>query len=207
MEYQKKLALGEVELETDMYGCDEKIVTRNGTVMTISNAAADIVPSFMTKNVTLDSPTDNNINDNECGVKRLRRRRSKGSAGYRKRKSKNLGTQTKQPPLLKGAKMIDKRTAAGKRALTATATLSRRELAARAAMSRLGAATTYSVTEHEATMAAAKNDSTDVNETVFSDDSSDESDDEYIIQPHQRSCACRSCDWDRLLFVPKSIIK
>jgi hypothetical protein len=205
MEYREKLALGEVDLETDTYGCEAKVVARNGNVMSIYEAAADIVPSFMTKNVATVPPTDNNIVDeNDCGVKRLRRRRMKGSAGYRKRKSK---TQTKQPPLLKGAKMIDKRTAAGKRLLTESTTLSRRELAARAAMARVGA-TTVSVTDHTTTMAEAndKHCITNVNDE-FSEDSSNESEDEYIIQPHHNSCACRSCDWDRLLFVPKTNTK
>ena len=87
LEYREKLALGEVDLENDMYGCDAKVVTKNGNVMPIFEAAADIVPSFMQGNGTTVSSPDNNIVDDECGVKRLRRRRMKGCAGYRKRKS------------------------------------------------------------------------------------------------------------------------
>ena len=205
-EYHEKLVLGEVALETDMYGCDAKVVTKNGNVMAIFEAAADIVPTFMSKNLAISS-TDNSFVDDECGVKRLRHRRRKGSAGYRKRKSKNQGTQTKQPPLLKGAKLIDKRTAAGKRLLTESATLSRRDLAARAAMARVGVIVASDATEQTVTTTEANNrNHTNTNEGS-SDDSSNDSDDEYTIQPHQSSCACRSCDWDRLLFVPEANLK
>ena len=102
-EYREKLALGEVDLETDMYGCDAKVVTRNGMVITVAEAAVDIVPKFQTKTVVTIASTD--FLDEECGVKRSRRRRMKG---YRKRTLiNNIGMQTttKPPPLRKGAKM------------------------------------------------------------------------------------------------------
>ena len=199
LEYREKLQLGEVDLETDMYGCDAKVVAKNGHVMTIAEAAADIVPSFREKTIT--STNDHNFVEDECGVKRLRRRRMKG-----KRKSKIRQTDTKQPPLLKGAKMIDKRTVTGKRLLTESATFSRRELAARAAMARFNA-TNGLEPEQNVVIAPANHTETTMNaDNACSDDSSnncsDDDDDDYIIQPHQNSCSCRSCDWDRLLFLP-----
>jgi hypothetical protein len=208
-EYREKLALGEVDLETDLYGCDAKIVTRDGNVTTIAEAAADIVPTFMTKTIVTTSPIDNHVADEEYGVKRSRRRRMRGSGGYRKRTSKHSnknGTQTtKPPPLRKGAKMIDKRTVTGKRLLTESVTFTSRELAARAAMARFSAtgSTSAEMLEHTATTTEANH--LDGSYDVFggcSDDSSNENDDDYIIQPHQGNCACRSCDWDRLLFMP-----
>ncbi len=195
-EYREKLQLGEVDLETDMYGCDANVVAKNGNVMTIAEAAADIVPSFRKKTAT--STNDPSFVEDECGVKRLRRRRMKG-----KRKPKNRANPTKQPPLLKGAKMIDKRTVTGKRLLTESATLSQRELAARAAMARFNA-TNGVETEQSVVVAQANNTETTTNadDGCSDDSSSNDSDDDYIIQPHQNSCSCRSCDWDRILFMP-----
>lgn len=208
-EYREKLALGEVDLETDLYGCDAKVVTRNGNVMTVAEAAADIVPTFMTKTVTTVTPTDNILADDECGVKRFRRRRRKGSTGYRKRTSMNNNTRTqttKPPPLRKGAKMIDKRTVTGKRILTESVTLSRRELAARAAIARFSTTASASTKIEHIVAATPEENRFDENnnsaDAICSDDSSNENEDEYSIQSHQRTCTCRSCDWDRLLFMP-----
>ena len=52
-----------------------------------------------------------------------------------------LEKQQKRRPLLKGAKMIDKRTKVGKAAMAERASLSARELAARAALARFGGIT------------------------------------------------------------------
>jgi hypothetical protein len=210
-EYREKLALGEVDLETDLYGCDSKFVTSTGDVMTIADAARDIVPTFMQKYVV--TSVDDNFVDDECGVKRKRRRRYLGSTRQRKRvASWQTGGKTikdKQPPLRKGTKMIDKRTVAGKQLLMESATLSRRDLAARAALARFSTTSTVSDSIETKNNSKKKDYSMENNNaTIDSDDDdskeSDEDDDDYgsIIRPHLDNCLCRSCDWDRLLFMP-----
>jgi hypothetical protein len=204
-EYREKLELGEVDLETDMYGCDAKFVTSTGDVMTIADAARDIVPTFMQQTVNRIVSTDDTFRDDECGVKRKRRRRKQGTSRRNKQMSSStaITKKEKQPPLRQGVKMIDKRTIEGKRLLTESATLSRRELAARAALARFGNTAGASNVSVEPSINSNNNeDCMENNDLSGSEGFMESDDDDSIVQPHQDNCVCRSCDWDKLLFMP-----
>lgn len=247
-EYRAKLAGGDVALETDTYGCDGAFVTENGDVTTIAYAARDIIvsTSIDQHGRAADAPSITNHNDDapaavladgDCGVKKRTRRRrrragaaatgrSSGGTAKKRSASKAMGmaaaaVNEKRRPLLKGAKMIDKRTVQGKKAVAETASLSARELAARAALARssqnnnsnrssdvaVGTLREKETMHVESASAGKSREDTDddVDEDSNSagdDNSGDEDEEDEIIQPHKRECACRSCDWDRRLFLP-----
>jgi hypothetical protein len=206
-EYRSKLLQGEIDLENDMYGCDSTIVTKNGDVMAIAEAASDVVPHFLNQSIaeatSVPHTSDDNFSDNDCGVKRLRRRRAKKFGDKKRKRSTFIGVKgnsVRQPPLLKGAKMIDKRTLAGKQILAASVSLLPRELAARAALARTAA---NDPSQPVGAANVSKDTSNNVQiydyQTKFND--SDESDDDdCVIRAHEESCTCRCCDWDRLFF-------
>ena len=133
----------------------------------------------------------------------------------------------KKRPLLKGDKMIDKRTKVGKAALAASQNMKPRELAAKAALARFGRgsegessrsrptdtstataappAVTFtdgicierSSDDEEGLVVAAKKKKGSRN-----DDSNHSDEDDDSIAPHSQGCGCRSCDWSKLFFVP-----
>jgi len=157
-EYAAKLANGEVAAETDSYGCREAFVSQSGQVTTVETSAEQ----FLNAGSGGDSNNDELSLDGgkDCGARvgrgrRGRRCRGNGAGAGRKRQRRpsngRTGTatkavgikaaeqqQAKRRPLLKGAKMIDKRTSAGKMAMAARTALAPRELAARAALQRFG---------------------------------------------------------------------
>ena len=128
------------------------------------------------------------------------KRKSNLSAGY----TSNVPNKEKRQPLLKGSKMIDKRTKVGKSTMAERENVSARELAARAALARFGNAVEASTT----TSSKAKrnnNLSDDIkgdDSGDLSDGSSDEEDEEgginERINKHSTGCGCRSCDWSKL---------
>jgi hypothetical protein len=239
-QYRTKLQQGEVSKETDTYGCNEAFVTATGEVTTVALAARDIVAIDHTNSSdTSPSPA---LADSDCGVKKRRRRRRGGNntggggGGKKRTHVKAMGikaavTNEKRRPLLKGAKMIDKRTVQGKRAAAEAASLSARELAARAALARFGQSSSSTITTTSTVASAVgkeggngesatSNTSVTVSKTyddgncnseskdedsssTNDDDSGDEEEeDDEIIHPHVQGCVCRSCDWDRILFLP-----
>jgi hypothetical protein len=149
VEYQTRLTDGEVECETDMYGCDANYINSAGEVASVAASASDIVgTNRVFKNLNL---LDKVGSEGDCGSsKRRRRRQKRGGGGARKKGGAHNSGYTsnipKKRPLLKGSKMVDKRTKVGKAALIKRDNLSVRELAAKAALARFGnAPTTTSV--------------------------------------------------------------
>lgn len=231
-EYRTKLASGEVDRETDAYGCNETFVTASGEVTTIGMAARDIVNTVDSAKTITNNSEDTSttplllVDSSDCGVQKRRkgrRRQRRGGGGGQKRSHVTaLGMHAalaneKRRPLLKGVKMIDKRTIQGKKSAAETVSLSARELAARAALARLGqnpplAATAEIVWKTTETDFAArtfvgrnaehKNDSHDEEDESNFEDSSGVEEENETIRSHVQECACRSCEWDRMLFIP-----
>ena len=143
---------GEVDLETDAYGCDGTTVSPSGEVMSIEDSAADFVgdgdSGARDANVASTQDEGKQGEKELCGVskkrnRRWRRRRNNGagrrpSAAVAGRRNLNGGGGRRRHPLLKGAKMIDGRSRAGKAAKALKESLTPRELAARAALARFG---------------------------------------------------------------------
>ena len=123
--------------------------------------------------------------EGECGARKGRRRRWRGGGnrGGSKGYTSNVPKKEKRRPLLKGSKMIDKRTKTGKASMAERENLSARELAARAALARFGDAGKGSSEKEEA------------DEIVLS---SDEDDGDEPIEDHKLGCGCRSCNWGRM---------
>ena len=180
-QYKDLLQSGQVDLETDDYGCKDMVVTAQGELKTIAEAAKDTIES---------SPLALTVTEGECGAKKRRRRRR-----YRGRNNNNnsaggshsKGYQSNVPrrrPLLKGAKMVDGRTKVAKQAKLEQEKVTPRELAARAALARLG----YQQQQKE------NEDSSSCSEQSLSSD-----EDENDIVPHNLcQCGCRSCLWERM---------
>lgn len=192
-EYQSKLKNGEVDLETDDYGCSKSFISAGGEVGTIQEAASEEL-------IELGAvESDENEAADQCGASKRRRRRGRQRGVGKKRSSSGMamGTvalqkQQKRRPLLKGARMIDKRTKDGKAAMVARETMSASELAANAALERFGG---------NSKMVTASKQEIASKEEIDSS-SEDESDNDIVA--HAGGCACRSCDWDKMLFVPKN---
>jgi hypothetical protein len=206
-EYRQKLASGEVAKETDDYGCQQTFVNEAGDVSTVQNAANQYWGI---------GAGDDNANDfslaegKECGVRKGRRRPRRYGRGTKRSRSaaiKTAGIKATQPqqehekrrPLLKGAKMIDKRTKAGKEAMATQRNLTPRELAARAALQRFGG----KIDEEHGKSTAKKNSDGDDSLRNDDDDDDDDESEEELIDDHKLGCTCRCCEWDNMLFVPQ----
>lgn len=185
-QYVEKLQNGEVALETDDYGCNETVVTAQGEVKTIQEAARDTMdtssPLLLTGSQTME-PGD-------CGAKkrrRWRRRRGGGRGNYRGYSKGYQSNVPKRRPLLKGAKMIDGRTKFAKEAKRLQEKLSPQELAARAALARLGQ-----------NPQAQDGDSDESSSSNSEGGESDDDEEAYNVAPHHAQCGCRSCLWERM---------
>ena len=190
-EYRTKLAAGEVDLEKDDYGCDGQYISKSGELASVSASASDIFGASGDSGLDLLSAPGS---EGGCGAKRGRRRR--GGAGKRSRgRGHGKGYASNVPkkrPLLKGAKMIDQRTKAGKAAMAERKAATARELAAKAALARCGDARAGA-----SSSAASK-------EVVAVDDGGDDdsegsgaSEEEEEVADHEEGCGCRFCDWSK----------
>ena len=219
VEYQTRLTDGEVECETDMYGCDANYINSAGEVASVAASASDIVgTNGVFNNLNL---LDKVGSEGDCGSsKRRRRRQKRGGGGPRKKGGAHNSGYTsnipKKRPLLKGSKMVDKRTKVGKAALIKRDNLSVRELAAKAALARFGnAPTTMLVANASSTNIGASSSATaTVDTTLSSSDSSEhddirlasnsndmsdsDDDDDSIVNDHTIGCGCRCCEWSKL---------
>jgi hypothetical protein len=190
-EYRAKLENGEVAKETDDYGCNNTFVTSTGQVATVGQAASSVV--------TQDGNVPLFATNEDCGATKRRRRRWRGG-GKKRSAVKAMGTvalerQQKRRPLLKGAKMIDKRTKVGKAAMEEQASLSARELAARAALARFGGNNDANdKKENEANAVEDSQGELSNGEEIESD-----SDEDEFIASHKEGCECRSCEWEHML--------
>ena len=182
-EYKQRLESGEVDLEEDDYGCDGMYVSSTGKVAPISSSALDMFDGDdVSSSLGLLGAAGS---EGECGARKGRRRRWRGGGnrGGSKGYTSNVPKKEKRRPLLKGSKMIDKRTKTGKASMAERENLSARELAARAALARFGDAGKGSSEKEEA------------DEIVLS---SDEDDGDEPIEDHKLGCGCRSCNWGRM---------
>ncbi len=212
-EYRAKLAAGEVDLETDDYGCDSNFVSSSGELASVSESASDILaPSGVLDDADLLGGAGS---EGGCGASKRRRRRGGGARGrrggnYGAGYTSNLQKETKRP-LLKGSKMVDKRTKVGKAAMAERDGLSARELAARAALARFGNAASAGASaastdilplelEREDQVKSSRNHGAI---DVLSSDSEGGDDDDCNsthepIEEHIYECGCRSCEWSKL---------
>lgn len=197
-EYRQRLENGEVNLETDDYGCSSNVVTVSGHVKTVQEAATDVLGSD-------DRDLGQLGQGEECGVsKRRRHRRLEG--GMKKRSGSGFVSNVpKRRPLLKGAKMIDQRTKVGKAIMAARRDLTSQELAARAALERFSANNTATSADVSQTAAVGRFDKEnqitgDADDDEIEHGSIEESEDE-TIKPHVQGCLCRGCGWERI-FMP-----
>lgn len=142
-QYREKLLAGEVDKETDDYGTNGKFITGDGQIGSVAQSAADVLGingagADLGLNVLGSAGSEG-----DCGASK---KRGKGSrhgggrrgAGYSKGYTSNVPSNEKKRPLLKGAKMVDKRTKIGKAAMRERENMSARDLAAKAALARFG---------------------------------------------------------------------
>ena len=141
-QYREKLAAGEVDAEKDEYGTTEQgtFVSGDGTVGSAATSASDVLGAGGADGLDVLGSAGT---ENECGASTKKRRgrgkrRGGGGRGYSKGFTSNVPTNEKKRPLLKGAKMVDKRTKVGKATMRERENVTPRELAARAALARLG---------------------------------------------------------------------
>ena len=168
----------------------------------------------------MGSNSINNLNllgtegsEGDCGASKRRRRRgnwkrkhNKYTAGY----TSNVKKEKKRP-LLKGAKMIDKRTKDGKASMVDRETSSARDLAARAALSRFGSTVSSASSSHAHANAKSTQEMISVdfvnayNDGKSGEDSGGEENEEdefdEPIKDHNNGCGCRSCDWSNLFLL------
>jgi hypothetical protein len=201
-EYKQYLENGEVDLETDDYGCSAKVITVDGKVTTVREAAAEVLGRTIEDFGQLAL--------GECGASK-RRRRHRFQRGGTKRSSSGgfVSNIPKKRPLLKGSKMIDQRTKEGKAFMAARRQLTPRELIARAALERFDANNDNNNNNNTAASAAGGTAAVGLADKKYhntssddksQDDSDQESEDE-AIEPHIQGCGCRGCGWERL-FIP-----
>ncbi|KAL7541452.1 hypothetical protein ACHAXR_013268 [Thalassiosira sp. AJA248-18] len=222
VEYRKKLAAGEHNLETDDYGCKGQFISSSGELASVASSASDILGNNGVNNLGLLGTEGS---EGDCGASKKRRRHrgkwkkrnNKSSTGY----TSNIPQKEKKRPLLKGSKMIDKRTRVGKASMVERENLTSRELAAKAALARFGNAGAAS------SAAKANASSAQAQEITFIDDGSSDDcedgtkppkngkrdasagdedeesidDDDEPIQEHNTGCGCRSCDWSKLFLL------
>jgi len=142
VQYREKLAAGEVDAEKDEYGTTEQgtFVSGDGTVGSAATSASDVLGAGGADGLDVLGSAGT---ENECGASTKKRRgrgkrRGGGGRGYSTGFTSNVPTNEKKRPLLKGAKMVDKRTKVGKATMRERENVTPRELAARAALARLG---------------------------------------------------------------------
>ena len=200
------LQAGEVDLETDDYGSNGKFISSSGKVDNIANSASDILGTSGSNNLSWDAGTEG-----DCGASKKKKR--SGRKWKKRSSNKSNVHKEKKRPLLKGAKMIDKRTKIGKATMAARENLSARELAARAALARFGtsASSANAASSAAATAAtAATNESEDEansyhnnkkgDDISSSSDTEDDDDDsvDEVIKDHNTGCGCRTCNWTKM---------
>ena len=205
-EYKQKRQAGEVDLETDDYGCNGQFIDASGNLRSVKTSATDILEVEGLNNLGLLGATGS---EGECGASKKKRRgnwkkRSKYSAGY----TSNVQKEKKRLPLLKGAKMVDKRTKVGKAAMANRENLSSRELAARAALSRFDNSSLSSVmhaakakkSESESEEDTKKSNKKMVDAISSDEERNSDSDDDSVdeINAHSSGCGCRTCDWSQM---------
>ena len=212
-EYRAKLAAGEVYLETDDYGCDSNFVSSSGELASVSASASDILAP---RGVLGDADLLGGVgSEGGCGASKRRRRRGGGARGrrggnYGAGYTRNLQKETKRP-LLKGSKMVDKRTKVGKVAMAERDGLSTRELAARAALARFGNAASAGASAASTDVLPLELEREDKVKSssnygamdIISSDSEGGDDDDgdsthESIEEHNYECGCRSCEWSKL---------
>lgn len=221
-QYKEKLLAGEVDLEIDDYGCNGQYINRDGSVGSVASSAAELLGDDLKDLYNIGVPNERD-ETGQCGVskKRGNRRRSSKRGGNGGGKSKgyisNVINNEKKRPLLKGAKLIDKRTKVGREVMEERRNLTPRELAAKAAMTRISiknddnknignAISTKSGSENNSggLRRCDYNNTGEGNTDDESDDNSNASDDSAnnnsndIIVPHPQRCSCRSCDWSKI---------
>ena len=215
-EYKEKLVAGEVDKENDDYGCAGQYVNKSGSLASVATSAADILGGNGINNLALLGTQGS---ESECGASKGRKRRGnwkrksgKNSAGF----TSNVPKKEKKRPMLKGAKMIDKRTKIGKAAMAERENLTARELAAKAALARFGNSATTSSADAAKESTSSRQEIA-IDDSIISDEdecnderkpikngeghsSSDEEDEEEDepIREHNSGCGCRSCDWSKL---------
>jgi len=216
-EYATKLAAGEVDAETEEYGCksSNKAADNNAPLGHTNNGAASTTQAEDDANANEAAATLDTLQDGQsCGAGkgRYRRRRPGGSGenGAKRTAVKALGIQAaeqsqKRRPLLKGSKLVDKRTKAGKASMETLKEWTPRELAARAAMERLvggggaaAAAATAAGENKDNHHAKAGAGTIGMVELLEDSDSTSDNEVEEIVD-HQLTCACRACRWDKML--------
>ncbi|KAL9191355.1 hypothetical protein ACHAXT_001061 [Thalassiosira profunda] len=207
-EYREKLAAGEVDLEKDDYGCKGQYISSSGSLASVATSASDILGANGTNTLgTLGASGS----ERDCGAKKKRRRRWNGKRGGGGNYSKGYKSNVpKKRPLLKGKKMVDKRTKAGKAAMAEAKNMSARDLAARAALARFGS---MESTAKESESSGPEVHSLDDSESEDSEDErrsnngkgdafdDEEDDDDEPIREHNEKCGCRSCDWSKLFLL------
>lgn len=141
-QYREKLLAGEVDSETDDYGANGNFITGDGKIGSVAQSAADVLGingagADLGLNVLGSAGSEG-----DCGASKKRGRGGRGGggrgAGYSKGYTSNVASNEKKRPLLKGAKMVDKRTKVGKAAMRERENMSARDLAAKAALARFG---------------------------------------------------------------------
>jgi len=220
IQYKEKLVAGEVDLETDDYGCNGKYINRDGSVGSVASSSTDLLEH---------NSADNNIDDNmlntaeketeQCGAskKKGKRGRRKYNVGGKSKGYISNVIKEKKRPLLKGAKLIDKRTKVGKEAMSERANLTPRELAAKAATARFSNNNSNGILNGSGNGLGKNNEgignygvgdeiyidddnsSTDKesDRSNLSDDDDDDNNENERIVPHLQRCGCRSCDWSK----------
>lgn len=234
LQYQSLLNQGEVAAQArhynddDFYKCHETTVLE-GRVVSVCDAARQLdrhqhlglstAVAQASGSTTGDASAgpeslppppdpDPDLDVDQCGASRRRKRRWRRRRSAGGPSSSRLSTRRpRKPPLLKGARMVDGRTKAGKAVRLAKERLTPHELAARAALSRLGPTPTMDARMiggvNTGTDASTNNADEDDNEDFPSDGSShDSSSDEDAVAPHTLACGCRSCQWDQMLHQP-----
>ena len=233
-QYREKLLAGEVDAENekDDYGTNGKYITGDGQIGSVAQSAADVL-GINGAGADLGLHVLGSAgSEGDCGAskKRGRGRRDGGrrGAGYSKGYTSNVPSNEKKRPLLKGAKMVDKRTKVGKAAMRERENMSARDLAAKAALARFGGGggkmgtagvatgkpgdkicIDYSSDDDDGSNGGkiehgAKKDDRKYSEGL-SDTSSvgeeDEVEDDELIADHDQGCGCRCCHWSKMFFL------
>ena len=157
-------------------------------------SAADILGTNGFDNLTLMGSAGSEEGD--CGATKKKKRRGNWNRNNKSTKGYTSNVPKKRP-LLKAAKMIDKRTKEGKAAMVEQKNFSARELAARAALSR------FEPSASSSSAAASARGKQEVDEIdISSSDEENEEDDnnESIdeISNHKLLCGCRTCSWSKM---------
>ena len=189
-EYKTKLQAGEVDLEKDDYGCNDNFINASGEVQKKNVSAADILggPNGFGNLSLLGSAGSD---EGHCGATKKKKRR-----GNWKRNNKSTKGYTsnmpKKRPLLKAAKMIDKRTKEGKAAMAEQSNFSARELAARAALAR------FDPLPSSSSAAVSARGKQEMDEIDISSSDEEQEEDDNNIGNHKLMCGCRVCSWSKM---------